>query len=48
MVRTNGKGYIKITRFMETEPGKVFTFDTKLGFEDAIAWGKRWVDRVVY
>lgn len=48
MAEVDESGLIKIVRFMTDQPHKVFMFQTRLWFEDAIAWARRWIDRVVY
>ena len=48
MAETDGNGLIKIIRFMTDQSHKTFVFRTSLLFDDAIAWAKRWIERVVY
>lgn len=47
MIDTRPGGLIIITRFLD-DARQVFKFNNGLWGKDALEWGKRWVEKVVY
>jgi len=47
MIDTRPGGLIIITRFFDVGR-RVYTFNNGLWGDEAISWGRRWVERVVY
>lgn len=47
MIKVHTTGLIQITRFVANGRA-VFEFPTRFCFDDGMAWGKRWVEKVRY
>lgn len=48
MIKVHTSGLIHITRFADNAAPRRFEFKTRYCFDDALAWGKRWVEKVRY